>query len=77
MQIELPNKQLIKHIEILRIEKEREYENDSKQLLYQFHKDLATEINQNQTDDKKFDIETYICNDFPWNSKVMIKSYLK
>ena len=77
MQIELPNKQLIKHIEILRIEREREYENDSKQLLHQFHKDLANEINQSQTDDKQFDIETYICNGFPWNSKVMIKPYLK
>ena len=77
MQIEFINKQLIKQIKILRTEREKEFANDSEQLLHQFYKDLVAKINQSQADNKQFNTETYICNSFSWSSKVTIKPYLK
>ena len=72
-----PSKMLTDTINILKVEAEKEYVEDSNLIIESLKSELINAINGETRDSWLSNLNTYLSKDFCWNSKGAIESLLK
>ena len=72
-----PCKMLTNTINILKVEVEKDYAEDSNLLIESLKNELISAIKEEKGDSWLSNLNTYVGKDFCWNSKAAIESFLK
>ena len=72
-----PSKMFTDTINILKIEAEKEYVEDSNLLIESLKNELISVLKGEKGDSWLSNLNTYVSKDFCWNSKAAIESFLK